>query len=117
MGALLAHGWTRVRRGTVFATALGLAALPLVAAILPDRLGSVKDPPRVAAATSPRLLVIGVDGFDPDLVESMIRRGQLSRLASLMRNGSYGRLATLTPTYSPPIWTTIATGRMPDAHG
>ena len=34
-----------------------------------------------------------------------------------MQDGIYGRLATLTPTYSPVIWTSVATGKRPAKHG
>jgi predicted AlkP superfamily phosphohydrolase/phosphomutase len=34
-----------------------------------------------------------------------------------MERGHFGRLTTTEPTFSPVIWTTIATGRGPDAHG
>ena len=37
--------------------------------------------------------------------------------AKLMARGSFGTLETLEPTESPPIWTSIATGKRPEKHG
>jgi predicted AlkP superfamily phosphohydrolase/phosphomutase len=38
-------------------------------------------------------------------------------MAELMRRGTYGCIETMEPTFSPVIWTTMATGKMPKDHG
>jgi tetratricopeptide (TPR) repeat protein len=43
--------------------------------------------------------------------------GKLPNFARLRREGAYGRLRSFEPMLSPILWTTIATGRTPDAHG
>jgi hypothetical protein len=63
------------------------------------------------------ILVIGVDGFEWDVLLPMIRRGQMPETAKLMARGTFGTLETLRPTESPLIWTTIATGKGPEKHG
>jgi hypothetical protein len=63
------------------------------------------------------LVVIGIDGADWGLLDALMARGDLPNLHALRRRGAWGRLQTLAPTLSPPIWTTIATGRSPRAHG
>jgi len=65
----------------------------------------------------PPLIVIGIDGADWRLIEPLLERGELPRLRGLRDRGAFGPLKTLQPTISPPIWTTIATGRSPRAHG
>lgn len=71
-------------------------------------------------AEAPRpnpVLVIGVDGLEPSIVDDLIQAGRMPNLARLAERGVLGRLATLDPTYSPVIWTTVATGQPMDAHG
>jgi Type I phosphodiesterase / nucleotide pyrophosphatase len=43
--------------------------------------------------------------------------GRAPALAALVARGSRGPLATLHPTLSPALWTTIATGQPPSVHG
>ena len=69
-------------------------------------------------APSPgKVLLIGVDGLEWQVVLDLIREERLPVLTQLMREGSFGRLETLTPTESPIIWTTVATGKLPEKHG
>ncbi|HZN03730.1 MAG TPA: alkaline phosphatase family protein, partial [Candidatus Polarisedimenticolia bacterium] len=69
------------------------------------------------AETGVRLLLIGLDGADWDVIDPMIARGELPHLASLRREGAWGRLRSNVPTLSPLLWTTVATGKSPDRHG
>lgn len=64
-----------------------------------------------------RVLVVGWDGADWELLEGLIARGTMPNLARLRAAGSYGELAAFTPLLSPLIWTTIATGVPPEEHG
>jgi predicted AlkP superfamily pyrophosphatase or phosphodiesterase len=61
--------------------------------------------------------MIGVDGLEPDVVEELFAAGLMPNLAAIAERGVLGELETLTPTYSPVIWTTIATGQDMEAHG
>ncbi len=67
--------------------------------------------------TGRRVLVLGLDGLDWDLVLPWARQGRMPNLARLLATGTWGTLETLVPTLSPLIWTTIATGVAPDRHG
>ncbi|MCK4413199.1 MAG: alkaline phosphatase family protein [Candidatus Eisenbacteria sp.] len=69
-----------------------------------------------APAESP-ILVLGIDGLEWNVILPMIRAGRLPEMAKLMEQGSYGLMRTLYPTLSPPIWTTVATGKLPPEHG
>jgi Tfp pilus assembly protein PilF/predicted AlkP superfamily pyrophosphatase or phosphodiesterase len=66
--------------------------------------------------TPGRVIVLGLDGLDPDAVDRLIGEGKLPHLAGLRRGGAYGRLRSSRPLLSPILWTTIATGKTPDAH-
>jgi hypothetical protein len=63
------------------------------------------------------VLLVGIDGATFDVVLPMIEEGRLPHIAGLMERGAWGALETLEPTVSPAIWTTVATGKLPAAHG
>lgn len=70
------------------------------------------------APTLPRrLLVIGWDSADWNLLLPLIEEGRMPNLAGLMAEGSAGTLATFLPSVSPALWTTVATGVDPQRHG
>lgn len=76
------------------------------------------DGDRAEAGRNPApVLLIGVDGFEWNVVLRMIHDGHLPQIRQLMQKGSYGFLQTLSPTTSPALWTTIATGKTPAKHG
>ncbi len=64
-----------------------------------------------------RVLVVGWDGADWEMLTPLVSRGMMPNLARLMAEGSWGELASFTPLLSPLIWTTMATGAGPDEHG
>lgn len=67
---------------------------------------------------SPRkVLLVGWDGADWRIVNPLLDRGEMPNLERLVSGGVMGNLATLQPMLSPMIWTSIATGTMPDRHG
>ena len=76
-----------------------------------------------AARPLGRTVVFGVDGADWDRARLLLRQGKLPVLARLARTGSVRTLASLPPSadgtewLSPSIWTTVATGVVPERHG
>lgn len=76
-----------------------------------------REKPSGQSPKGPPILVIGVDGFEWDVLLPMLRRGQMPETAKLMARGSFGMLETLLPTESPRIWTSIVTGKRPEKHG
>jgi len=58
----------------------------------------------------------GIDSGTWDIMKRMVSQGRLPNIAALMKNGCYGRLQTVTPTYSPVLWTSKATGKTPEQH-
>jgi predicted AlkP superfamily phosphohydrolase/phosphomutase len=70
------------------------------------------------AGSGNKVLLIGLDGAEWDLIRPMAEAGELPNLARLMKAGVYGNLRSLEPlAKSPAIWTTIATGKSPEEHG
>lgn len=66
---------------------------------------------------APRVLVIGLDGLEPSLVEPMLAAGELPHLARIRAQGGYARLATTFPAQTPVAWSSFATGTNPGGHG
>lgn len=70
-----------------------------------------------AAAAPRRWMVIGWDGASWDIALPLLDAGKMPNLAALMREGAYGDLYSFKPTWSPVLWTTVATGVDPGRHG
>lgn len=70
----------------------------------------VAPPPR-------RVLVVGWDGADWQLLAPFAQQGVMPVLRKLMQQGTWGELTAFTPLLSPLLWTTIATGEPPERHG
>ncbi len=73
--------------------------------------------PPARDATGLRIVLIGLDGADWDLIDPLARAGRLPRLARLLRDGTRAPLRSYDPMISPLLWTTMATGVGPDRHG
>lgn len=63
-----------------------------------------------------KLMVIGLDGLDPALVEKYMAEGLLPNLKSLTETGTLGRLATSNPPQSPVAWSCLISGGNPGHH-
>lgn len=70
-----------------------------------------------SAAPANPLLLLCVDGLEPTLVQRFLSEGRLPHIASFVEQGCLGSLETLLPTWSPVVWTTIATGQGLREHG
>ncbi|MCE9637953.1 MAG: alkaline phosphatase family protein [Planctomycetes bacterium] len=70
-----------------------------------------------AAAWKRKVILLGFDSCDPDLLEDLIRQGKLPHFARMRREGASGILESIQPVLSPVVWTTIATGMPPERHG
>jgi predicted AlkP superfamily phosphohydrolase/phosphomutase len=64
-----------------------------------------------------RVIVLGFDGFDPELTEQWMADGTLPNFARLAREGHYQTLPTTNPAQSPVAWSSFATGLDPGEHG
>src|SRR5436305_9667262 len=64
-----------------------------------------------------KVLVIGLDGFDPQVAAPLLAAGNLPNLARLRQRGGFAPLGTTTPAQTPVAWSTFATGTNPGGHG
>lgn len=67
--------------------------------------------------SSGRILLIGWDAADWQVIDPMVEAGEMPVLARLIEEGVMGNLATLQPPVSPMLWNSIATGKTADKHG
>jgi len=63
-----------------------------------------------------KLVILGFDGMDPDLVEQLVRDGKLPNMKRLMDQGGLYPLATTHSAESPTAWASFATGVNPGKH-
>lgn len=64
-----------------------------------------------------RLLIIGWDGADWEILDDLIERGLLPNVARMVADGSRGDLASTLPSHSWAAWSSFLTGRNPGEHG
>jgi hypothetical protein len=67
--------------------------------------------------TGVRVRVLGIDGLDRRMADQMIARGEMPRLQALLGGGAHAVLRAEPEQVPAIVWTTIATGRGPEAHG
>jgi predicted AlkP superfamily phosphohydrolase/phosphomutase len=71
-----------------------------------------------AGANAPsRMVILGVDGMDPKLLEQYMQEGVVPNLSRLASTGGFMPLGTATPPQSPVAWSTFITGMDPGSHG
>ncbi|MBI5903450.1 MAG: alkaline phosphatase family protein [Deltaproteobacteria bacterium] len=63
-----------------------------------------------------RTIVVGWDGATFDIIKPLVDRGLMPNVASLMRDGAWGRLESTIPPLTPVAWTSISTGVNPGKH-
>jgi predicted AlkP superfamily phosphohydrolase/phosphomutase len=64
-----------------------------------------------------KVLVIGLDGANLDLIRQWAGEGVLPNFGRLLLAGTSGPLESTIPALSPPAWTTLFTGKNPGKHG
>ena len=77
-------------------------------------LGTRKNP---SGSVGKKVIVIGVDGMDPVLCESMMKNGRLPNLNKLRAGGGFSKLGTSIPPQSPVAWANFINGSGPGSHG
>ena len=70
------------------------------------------------AETRPRVVVVGIDGASWTVIGPLLERGELPAFRQLVRESAHTlALGDIGTTLSPVVWTSIATGRLPETHG
>ena len=64
-----------------------------------------------------KVALIGIDGAWWEIMDDLLAQDKLPNFKRLIENGVRGELKTMYPTYSAMIWTSIATGKLPQKHG
>ena len=99
-------------------TALASLALPITArgpgapAPLESRALGV-DVGFSVATSGPRVVVILLDGASLDFISAAAVEGRLPTFGKILDVGAAAHLATLQPTQPNPVWTSVATGKLP----
>lgn len=66
---------------------------------------------------APRVIVLGFDGLDPQLIEQYAAAGLLPNFTQFIAEGNFHRLATSNPAQSPVSWSSFISGCNPGQHG
>ncbi|MGA7295124.1 MAG: alkaline phosphatase family protein [Terriglobales bacterium] len=72
---------------------------------------------RAGATASRKMIVLGIDGLDPDLLTKFMAEGKMPNFARLASEGSFRRLTTAIPPQSPVAWSNVITGMNAGGHG
>ncbi len=64
-----------------------------------------------------KVIVLGIDGMDPQLLKRFIQEGRMPNFASLIQQGSFRELTTSIPPQSPVAWSNLITGMNAGGHG
>jgi predicted AlkP superfamily phosphohydrolase/phosphomutase len=67
-----------------------------------------------------KVLMLGLDGADPVLIDKYIKEGKLPNLKKVIENGATTgdcSMQGVLPAITPPNWASLATGTWPDSHG
>jgi predicted AlkP superfamily phosphohydrolase/phosphomutase len=76
-----------------------------------------RGPATLPPPTGDRVLLIGVDAATWTVMQPLLDAGRLPTFRKLVSEGWSGTLRSIDPMVSPAVWTTIATGKLPDQHG
>jgi predicted AlkP superfamily phosphohydrolase/phosphomutase len=90
-----------------------VALLTLPARLLLARMRNKKS---LRRATVDRLVIVGLDGLDPELASAWIREGKLPNFSALAAEGCFSPLRTSNPPISPVAWSSFITGSNPGKH-
>ena len=104
--------------GSLFSLIAALLSGALAFLILPFRMAwrALRGSQGYRKAKIRKLIFLGLDGLEPDLVDRLLEEGKLPNLAKLREQGRYSRLRTTYPALSPVAWSTFATGANPGKH-
>ena len=70
-----------------------------------------------SSARQHKLIVLGIDGMDPSLLQQFIATGKMPHFALLAAQGTFLPLQTSIPPQSPVAWSNLITGMNPGGHG
>jgi predicted AlkP superfamily phosphohydrolase/phosphomutase len=69
------------------------------------------------ASAPHKVIILGIDGMDPQLLRQFIREGKMPNFKRLAEQGSFRELTTSIPPQSPVAWSNLITGMNAGGHG
>jgi predicted AlkP superfamily phosphohydrolase/phosphomutase len=104
--------------GSFLAVLAALASAFVALVSWPVRLvwRNVRGQKAYANAKVKRVVLVGLDGLEPTLVEQYLAEGLLPNVEKLRQRGTYTRLGTTNPPLSPVAWSSFSTGANPGKH-
>jgi predicted AlkP superfamily phosphohydrolase/phosphomutase len=85
------------------------AALCFLPACVPSR--------PAAGLPAKRLLLLGIDGMDPEILKRLVEEQKMPHFQRLIASGQLKPLTTSVPPQSPVAWSNFITGMNPGGHG
>jgi predicted AlkP superfamily phosphohydrolase/phosphomutase len=70
-----------------------------------------------AAKPKPRVIVVGVNGMELDIIRPLLLKGQMPNLSKVIEKGAYGKLRTVSAPNCPRVYGTLITSTNPEEHG
>jgi len=70
-----------------------------------------------APKAKPRVMIVGVNGMELDIIRPLLLKGQMPNLASVISKGAYGKLRTVSAPNCPRVYSTLFTSTDPEQHG
>lgn len=99
----------------IFATFL-LAFAKLLAWPFRWTVRAIRQRKALSGARTKRVIIVGLDGQDPELTDRFLEEGILPNFQALRDEGRYARLETSFPAESPVAWSCFQTGCNPGRH-
>ncbi|PIE01554.1 MAG: nucleotide pyrophosphatase [Acidobacteria bacterium] len=96
--------------------AFGLAILTLLTWPVKFLFKAVLRRKRMNKSRVKRVVIVGLDGQDPELTEEFMQKGMLPNFSKLREQGGFYRLGTTLPAESPVAWSSFQTGCNPGKH-
>jgi predicted AlkP superfamily phosphohydrolase/phosphomutase len=69
------------------------------------------------AKPKPKVIVVGVNGMELDIIRPLLLKGQMPNLASVVNRGAYGKLRTVSSPNCPRVYSTLFTSTEPEENG
>ena len=70
-----------------------------------------------SSKSKPRMVVVGVNGMEWDVIRPLLLKGELPNLAKVIKNGAYGKLRTISAPNCQRVYSTMFTSTKPEDHG
>jgi hypothetical protein len=83
----------------------------------PAMLGAIPAGVAPSPGVVPRVTMILLDGASLEFIAPTTEEGRLPNFGRLLDDGAVMHLETLQPTQPAPVWTAVATGKLPYKHG